>query len=272
MNYPCLSLKQDLIDEAFSNKKYEKIKKELKQTASPQSIRMKKIYKEQKELRLHTVVVEECDQCEYKTTKYDALRFHKKRKHSGAKQKCTDCEYFHVYPNRVKMHYNQVHMGKKRGRGQLKCRRELCEFAGTKNCSELESHSYFFCELCQLSFERSDYLNIHNRTIHEGLIFKCDHCDTYSTARKDSLERHIVSKHSGEEAGKLRFCQEEGCTYIDLNGGLKRHIDTKHEGIVRFKCHVMNCAFGTSQQKYFRRHARTHEKESSKANFTKPPL
>ena len=77
MNYPSLSLKQDLIDKVFSNKKYE-IQKELKQTRSSEAIRMKKYRKEQKEQRLQNVVVEKCDQCEYETVKFKAMYRHKR--------------------------------------------------------------------------------------------------------------------------------------------------------------------------------------------------
>ena len=98
MNYPSLSLKQGLIDDVFSKKK------ELTRTASAGSIRLKKYYKEQKELRLQNVVVEECDQCDYKTTRFQGMYKHKREKHSLVKQRCSDCDYSHVYPNRVKMH------------------------------------------------------------------------------------------------------------------------------------------------------------------------
>ena len=269
MNYPSLSLKQDLIDKVFSGTT-SGIQKELKQTPSPGSIRLKKYYKEQKELRLQNVLVEECDRCEYKTTKFSAMYRHKREKHSGIKLNCTDCKYSSIYPNKVKTHYNHVHMGVKRGRGleKLKCRRESCELTGTTNCSELVSHSFFFCEQCHLTFKRSDTLKFHKDKIHEGLVFNCEHCDTYSTARKDTLEKHIRYIHLDEnskQSRKPRLCTEEGCTYTtDLNGELKRHIETKHEGIVRFKCHVMNCSFGSSAKKDLRRHSRTHGKESEK--------
>ena len=151
------------------------------------------------------------------------------------KQRCSDCDYSHVYPNRVKMHYRHVHMGMKRNRSRLggplnkcrsdscefsgttycleleshklynfKCRRESCEKAGTSTCLELETHSLFFCEQCQLSFGRSDSLKFHKDKIHEGLVINCEYCDTYSTARKNNLERHIRSKHSDEDSKQKR--------------------------------------------------------------------
>ena len=140
MNYPSLSLKQDLIDKVFSNKN-NGVQKELNQTTSAGSIAVKKYYKKQKELRLQNGLVEECDQCDYKTTKFQAMYKHKREKHTGVKQKCSDCDHSHVYPNRVKKHYDQVHMGMKRNRGLLdKCRSDSCEFYGTTYCLELESH------------------------------------------------------------------------------------------------------------------------------------
>ena len=157
MNYPSLSLKQDLIDKVFSGTIYG-IPRQNEKTPSLGAIRMRKISKIQKELRLqNAVVAEECDQCEFKTSKYLAMYRHKRENHSVRKQSCTDCEYSNIYPNRVKMHVNQVHRGiKKRNK---KWWREWCEFSGTKNCLELLSHSMFVCKKCQLSFGRSDSLN-----------------------------------------------------------------------------------------------------------------
>ena len=91
MNYPSLSLKQDLIDKVFS--KNNGVQKEQNQTPSPGSILQKKYwsilqkkyYKEQKELRLQNVVVDECDQCDYKSTRFQALTKHKREKHTGVK-------------------------------------------------------------------------------------------------------------------------------------------------------------------------------------------
>ena len=83
MNYPTLSLKPDLIDKVFSKKN--NVQKEINQTPSPGSIRLKKYYKEQKEVRLQNVVVDECDQCDYKSTRFQALTKHKREKHTGVK-------------------------------------------------------------------------------------------------------------------------------------------------------------------------------------------
>ena len=128
MNYPSLSLKQELIDKVFTGAKHG-IQKQLEQTTpSPGAIRLKKYYKKEKNLRLQNALVEECDQCEYKTSKYMAMYRHKREKHSVPKQTCSDCDYSHIYPNRVKMHYDRVHRGMKRRRSYEKCRREPFTF------------------------------------------------------------------------------------------------------------------------------------------------
>ena len=303
MNYPSLSLKQDLIDKVFSGAKYE-IQKQSEQSASPGSIRFKK-YK-QIALRLQNGVVEECDQCEYKTSKYMAMYRHKRENHLVLKQKCTDCDFSNIYPNKVKTHYNQVHMGIKRKKTvkakkcrsesceyagttncieseshsmyfckqcqksfksshsmkfhtekiheglvfnsrlkHIKCRRNLCEYAGTKNCLDLRSHSRFQCEYCQLSYGRSDDLKLHIGKIHEGLIFNCDFCDTYSTARRTDLKKHIFHKHSVEKSNQIKS---------------------------KLRCHVVNCNFRTPWNQNLRRHAKVHLAKSSKIDIKQSVL
>ena len=117
MNYPSLSLKQDLIDAAFSGATYgfqkqqEKVKVKTEKSLSPGAINKgrlkaalaaKKHLKIQTELRLQSGEVDECDQCEYKTAKFKAMYRHKREKHMGLEQKCTDCDYTNIYPNRMK--------------------------------------------------------------------------------------------------------------------------------------------------------------------------
>ena len=121
MDYPSLSLKQELIDKIFNGASYE-IPKLSEQTLSSGAIRMKKHHNRQKELRLQNAVIEECDQCDFKTSKYMAMYRHKREKHLVSKQKCTDCDYSHIYPNRVKMHHNRVHKGNKK-------KKKLCKLS-----------------------------------------------------------------------------------------------------------------------------------------------
>ena len=62
MEYPSLSLEQDLIDRIFSGEKNPK-QEDLKKIPLSQSIRMKEYDRKKKKILLENPVVEECDQC-----------------------------------------------------------------------------------------------------------------------------------------------------------------------------------------------------------------
>ena len=108
-------------------------------------------------------------------------------------------------------------------------------------------------------------MKFHKDKIHLGLIFKCKYCDTYSTARKDLLERHILIKHSDEDRkeNEPRSKKPRSCPYADLYGSLKRHIQREHEGII-LKCHIEDCNFETSWTKNLKTHIKTHRLENIK--------
>ena len=241
MDYPSLSLKQDVIDQAFSSelqpfrsmykKKYSKEEKE------NQSMYSKKYRKKQKEKMLQNPVAEECDQCDYKTSNHFYMFQHKRVHHSDTKQHCSECDYSHFYPNRVRQHFKRVHLGIKRKR---------------------KSRSYQ-CQQCQLTFDRSDSLKFHKEEIHKGVVYNCEVCKEYSTPKKSNLARHILINHSDV---KPNFCTEEDCTYRTHSAtNLRQHTESKHEGIIRFKCGVTNCTFGCSTQKDLRRHIKTHSQK-----------
>ena len=233
-----------------------------------------------------------CDKCDYKTTIYNYMYTHKRIKHSNMKQKCTECDFAHPYPTKVKSHYKAVHLGIARAKEDM-CRKNICEFVGTKNCTDLK-HYLFSCHLCDFSSKRNFLVTNHIKAVHEGILtsYSCDQCDYVSTRDlkrhirevhdgevdqrafpcdqcqvvttcKSSLKKHILNKHpiGGENANVLK-CLYEGCTYQTIyKGTLKRHIEIKHEGIIRFRCQIMNCSFGTNEQKKLNEHSRRHNAE-----------
>ena len=207
MEYPSLSLKQDSIDRLFSG-----IQDDFKVTPSPETSRFKVHYHKQKELLSQNPILEECDQCGFKTSKYKAMYRHKREHHTALRQQCTDCEYSNIYPNRVRKHYQHVHLGMKRRqrtRQRTTCQRRWCEYFGTKKCVNLQEHSLNVCEDCKLTFSRSDGLKFHQDKIHLGVIFKCNFCDTYSTARKDTLKKHVIFKHSDRDLQEIRTIESK---------------------------------------------------------------
>ena len=111
-----------------------------------------------------------------------------------------------------------------------------------------------------MTFDRSDTLKYHNEKIHEGVVYNCEFCKEYSNPRKYNLARHILNNHSDvKPKPKTKFCIEEGCTYRSYRPTeLRQHVESKHEGVIRFKCNVTNCNFGSITQKDLRRHTETH--------------
>ena len=265
LSIPSLSLKQDVIEKALlgelkpSRSMY--MKKYRREYKEKRSIYAKRYLKKMKEKMLKNSVEEKCDHCDYKTINHLYMTDHKRINHSDTKQHCSECDYSHYYLNRVRQHFKRVHLGIKRNMHRTTtCRRKWCEHFGKTNCTELTNHSLFFCEQCQLTFDRSDTLKYHNEKIHEGVVYNCEFCKEYSNSRKYNLERHILSNHTDDKPKpKTKFCIEEGCTYRSRNATeLRQHVESKHEGVIRFKCNVTNCNFGSITQKDLRRHTETH--------------
>ena len=128
----------------------------------------------------------------------------------------------------------------------------------------------YFCDLCPLSFKRSDHLQFHNQNIHEGSTFHCEHCSTFSTGRKYTLKKHILSQHTEEGLKpQPKFCKEEGCSFSSRDGGLRRHTESKHEGIVKFICYVMNCNFRSTKDRDMQKHIESHTKTETTTKIVK---
>ena len=76
-------------------------------------------------------------------------------------------------------------------------------------------------------------------------MFECDQCES-KFLRKDHLKRHIQSKHEG-----VRYACNQ-CDYqASYNCDLRRHIQSKHEG-VRYACD--QCEYQATQQDSLKMH------------------
>ena len=209
------------------------------------------------------VALQECKKCDYKSATYNNMYQHNRVKHTDIRHKCTECDFTHGYPTKVRTHHRQVHLGLPRSIKQPVCHKNDCEKFGKLDCKEL-LHLRIFCGQCDFSAKRTDALKIHTNRVHEGLIelFTCDQCD-FKTNLRGSLKRHISNNHINE-AMQGRYADAEECDFEDCNfrtlfkSKLRSHIDIKHEGIVRFRCEFMNCAYGTNERKSLTEHTRTH--------------
>ena len=139
MNYPSLSLEKKQIDDAFG----------IHQHPSPgrTNIVLKSI--SSKFLPNQT---NQCEQCEYKTSKYNSMYSHMRVKHTDLRIKCTERNFSHPFQTKVNTHFKQVHLGQKRAdhRSDI-CRKRTCSRFYTKNCTELESHAALSCDKCNYS-------------------------------------------------------------------------------------------------------------------------
>ena len=218
----------------------------------------------------HQGTVHTCEKCEFKTLKYETIRSHIRYRHSELKVKCVDCDFSHAANSKVKAHHRQVHLGIKRMEERIFCRQSDCQYLGTDNCPESE-HNLLYCEECEYSSPVSKYLKKHIQNTHSsekghtpgnGLLVNCKQCD-YKTRWSSCLTRHKVNKHMDEqtkqESMKWRECTFENCLFkTPMPVVLKRHIESKHEGIVHFRCKYMNCAYVTNDKKSFNDHTGTH--------------
>ena len=203
------------------------------------------------------------EQCEYKISKYNSMYSHMRVKHTDLRIKCTECNFSHPFQTKVNTHFKQVHLGQKRPdhRSDI-CRKRTCSKFYTKNCTELESHAALSCDKCNYSTARSDYLKFHIKSVHDGIIYKCEYCPSYTAyKRKRALTEHILHKHSKT----LFTCSDQECKFeTQYKQTLKMHTESKHEGVVRYKCDSMNCSYKTNDSKCLKEHSlRDHLKKHS---------
>ena len=214
MNYPSLSLGQKQIENAFVPRNYQRPSLNVKQKRGnfqgTNNLPLKSNF--------YLNEITKCDQCEYKTSKYDLMYTHVRVKHSDLKIKCTECNFSHPFPTKVNAHYKQVHLGVKRPHYDRRyiCRTKTCHKFDTTNCTELESHSLLFCDKCNFSSGKSDDFKFHTQSVHDGIVYKCEYCSSYTAKRKGTLNEHILHKHSirnKKEFKQLFTCTDEECKF-----------------------------------------------------------
>ena len=167
---------------------------------------------------------------------------HTRIKHSDIQHKCVECDFTHTFPTKVKTHHRMVHLGFKRQSVDI-CRRKICNFYGTRNCTD-SKHVFLSCDQCDYSSKWRSCLKIHIRKVHDGEI-----------ARSSKLS-------------DFQRCTFEDCLFqTQYKCDLKRHVRNKHEGIVKFKCDFMNCNFGTNLSQGLKEHTENHSTKPQKHKY-----
>ena len=185
-----------------------------------------------------------CNYCDYTSTHSSYISMHIQNKHTGEKQKCTKCSFSHCFSTKLRTHFMNVHLKVPRGH-------------------RLVSR---FCDECSFQTKRADNLRHHKESVHEGIIYSCDIC-SYKTNRKSTIKQH-QQQHQGKQKNIIErkerptmTCNEDLCLFrTSFRHSMKKHKETKHEGIILFRCDIMNCLYGTNDKKGFTRHTKTHTK------------
>ena len=151
------------------------------------------------------------------------------------------------------------------------CRKQICPDFQTKGCKQIEDHSLFVCDQCPFSSRRKDMTQSHVQFVHEGVIFKCDQCTICTVKTRGALERHVLLKHPGpEQKANPLLCTEIECTFMTVADiDMKRHTREKHEGRIKYRCNIMNCNYGTEQQKDLHYHTKSHLKTQGREKSNK---
>ena len=59
---------------------------------------------------VHQDIEQKCDQCNFKTLKFETMRYHIKAKHSETKISSSQCDFSQPVSSKVKSHHRQVHL------------------------------------------------------------------------------------------------------------------------------------------------------------------
>ena len=220
------------------------------------------------QVHLKIGTLKKCDQCDYENLFNNNLYVHKRTHHmEDMKQKCGECDKTYHYQSKLKQHFNQVHLKIRRKNTvsgyKIVCRLQSCPDFNTAFCKEIESHRRFFCDYCPFSSRSRNAKEDHVKFKHDGEVFKCEMCAECTVRTKSALERHMKSKHpSPDQKANRMFCEESGCKYTTaIEFSLKRHVKERHSGVIKYKCEVMNCSYGTDHKGEFRYHTKSHTKK-----------
>ena len=112
----------------------------------------------------------------------------------------------------------------------------------------IQQFSDFSCDQCDKQYGRLSSLNIHKKSIHEGVKYPCNLCN-YKANRLGSLQLHINSVHE-----KVKYLCDK-CDYkATQTASLNQHIKAVHEG---FKYSCEQCNYKSSKSSILRRHEKT---------------
>ena len=202
------------------------------------------------------IMCKKCEFCGKLFTKQNNLNQHIKCVHKGVKYKCDFCPKEFWNHRYVKVHIKSVHEGVREHQCN-QCEKTFIELKGLKRHIKIfhQEGENFICKLCGKIFENQIKLTKHVKWIHErvtlekrkeefvqkkqkqlktdgsvvqnvknSILYKCDHCDKYTSNRLANLKRHVRMVHEGVRDKYCHLCNK----YFSEITSLKRHVATQH--------------------------------------------
>ena len=193
----------------------------------------------------------DCDECG-KSVRY--LKDHKNRRHSENTKtlNCKICDKSFHYKQNLKVHIKRNHDKK-----IFNC--DQCNFSASLN-SFLKQHLLIHgdptikCEDCEYKTTRKSCLNRHRKIQHNQEIFSCSKC-SYVCKTGTALSDHNRKKH--DETFQRLKCDQ--CTYsTDRKDSLQKHIEGLHDN-VGFPCYI--CEYQATRKQYLANHLQRVHKQ-----------
>ena len=174
----------------------------------------------------------QCDLCDKRYTKKNALVRHHRSKHLvELPYECTYCHRRYGRSDTLKMHQQIVHTNE----NIHKCR--YCERCYARNC-DLKKHMRvhtgerpYKCRQCDKSFALKTNMKKHQR-VHTGeRPYRCNQC-TGSFADLCTMKRHLLT-HTGEKPFQCTHCDGR----FARKDRLDMHLRTRHKDMEeRYRC------------------------------------
>ena len=202
---------------------------------------------------------EKCGYC-HKLYDKDKIKGHVQRHLDieNAKWRCSICSKVVCNEKTLKVHVKTQHIKKEK---TLKCERCETMFSNKQNLlrhiSFIHNKSQagrWVCQYCGKEFKQSGTLYNHKQ-MHEGVKFKCPHCDNIYSANAN-LKKHM-NKHKVQNLIKCNICEKEIPDYT-----LKTHLITHSEK----KHHCRYCEYKTYSKRELTVHL-TRKKHQGRTIF-----
>ena len=196
-----------------------------------------------------------CEQCEFTGSKH-MLQCHMYYYHpKGPELICDTCGYRTPHNSVLKQHIRMVHQ-KIKPYSCGKCHRSFFSESRLKDHDIVfHNNQMFICDICKKSYKIRRQLQVHIRSVHQGIWIHCPQCNL-KFAENHDLKRHKALRHESIHEAVRYPCNQ--CNYSATQiGNLNQHKASKHD-MIKHPCD--QCDYSTPRIGDLKRHrAAKHE-------------